>query len=250
MSNDWRSDAATEKQKEKLRFFGCIWDEGITKGQASDAIDECIKKFPDIEAAYQNRPATEDQLAKLRDCLQPDGEDPDDYADEGKPLTYRQAKDLIWECEREERTKQEQEEDDYWKSEEGQKEQEWSRLNAYWPGAVREVTPEEFDEVWDLVKSRKTGQPTPGDLVDAVKELFPDFREKPQKPGALNYFCYRCRGEIEVHFSKTNKTISYTGRDETEILIAKIDDTLTHQEFLKNIIKCPHCGRDSTLCPP
>ncbi len=50
-----KNDPATESQKEKLRFFGCTWDAGITTGQASDALVECAKQFPDNEAAYQNR---------------------------------------------------------------------------------------------------------------------------------------------------------------------------------------------------
>ena len=67
MNSDWRNELATEQQKEKLRFFGCTWDEGITAGQASDALEECAKQFPEAEAAYQqNQPATEDQKDKLR----------------------------------------------------------------------------------------------------------------------------------------------------------------------------------------
>lgn len=67
MNPDWRNEPATEKQKEKLRFFGCTWDEGITAGQASDALEECAKQFPDAEAAYQkSQPATEEQKDKLR----------------------------------------------------------------------------------------------------------------------------------------------------------------------------------------
>jgi hypothetical protein len=65
MNDDWRNDTAIEKQKEKLRFFGCTWDEGITKGQASDAIDECVKEFPDKQQAWLNRPATPEQLEEL-----------------------------------------------------------------------------------------------------------------------------------------------------------------------------------------
>lgn len=67
MNPDWRNEPATETQKEKLRFFGCTWDEGITAGQASDALEECAKQFPDAEAAYQkSQPATEEQKDKLR----------------------------------------------------------------------------------------------------------------------------------------------------------------------------------------
>jgi hypothetical protein len=104
----WRNDPATEKQKEKLRFFGCTWDEGITKGQAHDAIDECVRQFPERDREYYNRPATEDQLAKLRAYLAPDGEEPEDYAEDGSPLTYGQAKELISECEFEMRAAREE----------------------------------------------------------------------------------------------------------------------------------------------
>ena len=89
MSDDWRNDPATEKQKEKLRFFGCTWDEGITKGQASDAIDQCAKNFPEREFTYQNRPATEEQKALLRSY----GKRP------LRTLTYARARDKIKECE-------------------------------------------------------------------------------------------------------------------------------------------------------
>ena len=74
---------------DKLRFFGCTFDDGITKGQASDAIDECIKNFPGREKAYQDRPATEQQRSKLRGFgKRPRGS-----------LTYGRAKELIEECE-------------------------------------------------------------------------------------------------------------------------------------------------------
>ena len=89
MSEEWRNDPATERQKAKLLFFGCTWDEGITKGQASDAIDECIKKFPEREFTYQNRPATEEQKALLRKY----GKRP------LRTLTYARARDKIKECE-------------------------------------------------------------------------------------------------------------------------------------------------------
>jgi hypothetical protein len=61
-----RSEPATGKQKEKLRWFGCAWDEGITKGQASDALDACAKQFPDKNADYYSRPATDEQKETLR----------------------------------------------------------------------------------------------------------------------------------------------------------------------------------------
>jgi hypothetical protein len=106
----WRCDAVTEKQKNKLRYFGCTWDEGITKGQASDAIEECIKAFPDVDRNYYNRAATDEQLKTLQAYLRPKRETPDDYADPDKPLTYGQAKDLIWEFELNDRAEKEQKE--------------------------------------------------------------------------------------------------------------------------------------------
>ncbi len=107
MSSDWRNDPATEKQKAKLAFFGCTWNAGITKGQAHDAIDECIRQFPDREAAYQNRPATPEQLAILRRYLGSNADELEEYAEDGKPLTYGQAKDLIleWDIPQPSRTK-------------------------------------------------------------------------------------------------------------------------------------------------
>jgi hypothetical protein len=67
MSDQWRNELATEKQTEKLRFFGCTWDEGITAGQAGDALEECARQFPEAEATWQkNQPATEKQKEKLR----------------------------------------------------------------------------------------------------------------------------------------------------------------------------------------
>jgi hypothetical protein len=85
MSDDWRNNPATEKQKGKLRFFGCTWDEGITKGQASDAIDECVRKFPETQQAWLSRPATPEQLEELKS-----------YGDEPEAgLTYGEAKELL-----------------------------------------------------------------------------------------------------------------------------------------------------------
>jgi hypothetical protein len=85
MNNDWRNDPATEKQREKLCFFSCTWDEGITKGQASDAIDECVRKFPETQQAWLNRPATSEQLEELKSY----GEEAEDG------LTYGEAKELL-----------------------------------------------------------------------------------------------------------------------------------------------------------
>src|SRR5579862_4356401 len=85
-----RTEPATEKQKEKLRYFGYAFDESISKGQASDAIDKCVKDFPEKDLAYYNRPATEEQLAELREINEHPDCGPDepfyDFENEG-PLT-------------------------------------------------------------------------------------------------------------------------------------------------------------------
>ena len=60
-----RSEPATEKQIEKLRWFGVPVPAGMTKGDANDALDKCVKDYPDREFAYYKRPATADQIATL-----------------------------------------------------------------------------------------------------------------------------------------------------------------------------------------
>lgn len=54
-------------------------------------------------------PATEDQLSRLRVLLRNDGETPEDYAEEGEPLSYDLARDLIRQCERDESARLEME---------------------------------------------------------------------------------------------------------------------------------------------
>ena len=105
--SDWRNDPATKKQKDKLLFFGCAFDEGISKGQASDAIEKCIEMFPQKEKFYQARPATKEQLKKLQAYLKADSEKPEDYAS-GEFLTYSEAKELIEEADFEKEQAKEQ----------------------------------------------------------------------------------------------------------------------------------------------
>jgi hypothetical protein len=59
-----RSEPATEKQKEKLCYFGYAVISGMTKGEAGDAIDECIRLHPEKDREYYDRPATEEQMDK------------------------------------------------------------------------------------------------------------------------------------------------------------------------------------------
>jgi len=98
-----RSEPATEKQKEKLRYFGFAVKSGMTKGEASDAIDECIRLHPEKDREYYDRPATEEQMAQLRDSAKADkalAEMVEEMDQEGSALTYGEAKDLIRDSER------------------------------------------------------------------------------------------------------------------------------------------------------
>jgi hypothetical protein len=98
-----RSEPATEKQKEKLRYFGFAMKSGMTKGEASDAIDECIRLHPEKDREYYDRPATEEQMAQLRESAKADkdlAEMFEEMDEEGSALTYGQAKDLIRDSER------------------------------------------------------------------------------------------------------------------------------------------------------
>jgi len=90
MNADWRENPATEQQKEKLRFFECAWEGEITAGQASDALEQCAKEYPDAEAAFNGLPATENQKLKLRffGCTW-DGD-----------ISASQARDALAECAR------------------------------------------------------------------------------------------------------------------------------------------------------
>jgi hypothetical protein len=111
-----RTEPATEKQKEKLRWFVYVFDENILKGAANDAIDDCVRKYPEKDRAYYNRQATEEQLAQIREFNKEseriDGEPFYDFED-AWPLTYGKAKDLIqewgWAERQREREQEEQE---------------------------------------------------------------------------------------------------------------------------------------------
>jgi hypothetical protein len=95
-----RSEPPTEKQKEKLRFFEYAFDETLTKGQASDALDKCTRDYPEKERAYYSRPATEEQMKILHAHY---GKNLDEV---DGPFTYGKVKDLIWEIKMAERQKE------------------------------------------------------------------------------------------------------------------------------------------------
>ena len=105
-----RSEPATEKQKEKLRYFGYTVRPGMTKGEASDAIDECIRLHPEKDREYYDRPATEEQMAKLKKFAETDEDMAiglQEVAEEGSQITYGQAKDWLWQCEMDARKRRE-----------------------------------------------------------------------------------------------------------------------------------------------
>lgn len=98
-----RSEPITQKQKAKLLWFGYPVRDGMTKGEASDAIDECIRQNPEREREYYERPATEEQMAQLREAAKADkdlAEMFEEMDEEGSALTYGEAKDLIRDSER------------------------------------------------------------------------------------------------------------------------------------------------------
>ena len=132
MNPDWRNEPATEQQKEKLHFFGCTWDEGITAGQASDALGECARQFPDAEAATKSLPATEYQKAKLRffGCTW------------NGDITVRKANDALAECAR-----QFPDREAAWQFEK----KKWSEI------PVTSPTPEQFAEIRSFGKEPPVG---------------------------------------------------------------------------------------------
>lgn len=213
----WRLDPATEKQEAKLRFFGCEFDEGITKGQASDAIDACMKKFPETERAWQVRPATPEQLETLAGY----GEEIDEN------LTYAEAKELIQDNQLDEPTEQ-QKYLDYLESEAGEIDEEVDRLNSDWADDYREVTRQEVAQAWALLKSRNVATPSTVQLLDALEELFQDFRAKPTKAGVMTFYCLYCRGALEI-----KPPPIAAGRQ------------ITLADFIDITVTCPHCGRDT-----
>ena len=98
-----RSEPITEKQKAKLLWFGYPVRDGMTKGEASDAIDECIRQHPEREREYYERPATKEQMAQLREYAKADkdlAETLEEMDEEGSALTYGEAKDLVRDSER------------------------------------------------------------------------------------------------------------------------------------------------------
>jgi len=179
-----RAEPATEKQKEKLRYFGCTFEEDISKGQASDALDKCATDFPEVNKAYYDRPATEEQLAKVREMNQHRdcAEEPFyDFEEEG-PLTYGEAKEVMQEWVWFRREKELEEQEKYAKSEEAAIFRAMSDIEDMREGSdVREVTYEEVERAWALAKSRlKDEKRRPGlkAVEAALVELCPELKRQ------------------------------------------------------------------------
>jgi len=64
---NWYSEPATAKQLAKLEYFGMPFEPAnLTKGRASELIDCFTAIDPGREELYQNRPATPEQIDRLR----------------------------------------------------------------------------------------------------------------------------------------------------------------------------------------
>lgn len=172
-----RSEPATEKQKEKLGWFGYAVHEGMTKGEASDALDKCVKDYPEKDRAYYNRPATSEQMAKIREYF---SESPEDA---GGPFTYKEAKDMIWEREMEKRTEERQNLIPAFYSNDPEIEAEiygaLGLVDFTYGMTTRDITGEEIVKAFYLAKSKGKGKPNRNDVIAALEELYPDFRPLP-----------------------------------------------------------------------
>jgi hypothetical protein len=165
----WRHGPATEQQKEKLLWFGCTWKGAITVGHAHDALEECAKSFPDRDAAYYRRPATEEQFNILQPYFEKYGEEPGDHA-EGDYLTYGEAMELIQVYE----TTAPRGKMGSCGPDDHLRQANYFRVTCNWP----EVTLDQFDKVWTLAKSRlanQSSEPQPHGIIAALHELFPEL---------------------------------------------------------------------------
>jgi hypothetical protein len=63
----WRREPASEAQLRKLRFYGQNVARGITKGDASELIDDAMSRHPEKEDAYQRWKQTEEELTEWYD---------------------------------------------------------------------------------------------------------------------------------------------------------------------------------------
>jgi hypothetical protein len=59
----WRLEPATDAQKRKLRFYGCRFSDHLTKGAASELIDDAMARHPEKEEQYQQWKKAEEEVA-------------------------------------------------------------------------------------------------------------------------------------------------------------------------------------------
>src|SRR5438034_11777133 len=59
----WRREPATDAQKRKLRFYGCRFSDAVTKGKASELLDDAMSRHPEKEEQYQQWKKTEEEVA-------------------------------------------------------------------------------------------------------------------------------------------------------------------------------------------
>jgi len=62
----WRAEPATDSQKRKLRFYGRPFPAQLTKGEASDLIEDAMERHPEKEESYQKWRQSEHDIA---DCF-------------------------------------------------------------------------------------------------------------------------------------------------------------------------------------
>lgn len=59
----WHSEPATIAQKRKLSFYRCRFSDHLTKGEASELIDDAMARHPEKEDQYQEWKKTEEDIA-------------------------------------------------------------------------------------------------------------------------------------------------------------------------------------------
>jgi rubrerythrin len=225
-----RAEPATEKQKEKLSFFGCVPKAGMTKGEASDALEECVRQFPQRNVEYYNRPATEEQLTELQKInAQCEPEEPFYDFEEAEPLTYGRAKDILQEWVWHQREKAQEEESAYLESDESRIDEVWMRL-----GDSVEVARDEVARAWSVAKSNMADNSEPDlhEIEDTLEELFPHIRKQSGYCGV--YRCKDCAVTFKVRLpvvNAANMSVRLGAKDDlTEVMIP-----------------CPGCGRDKSV---
>lgn len=205
MNEAWRNDPATEKQKAKLAFFGCTWDEGITKGKASDALTRCAELFPEKEQAWYDRPATQEQIQEL-----------EDYGEEIEAgMTYGAAKERLEECAEGESPYLDAISEDNAEFEANRHRRILEEFlnDGWWNIYYRPATLEEAKAAVDYLNQTKPGWKE-ADIVDAMQTLFSDYRFNEAMRGIKVRYCLPCRGRIDLTAEQLGQRIS-----------------------------CPHCGR-------